>query len=110
MIKGVTNTHLGPIWYHSEPSDVPYSPNQFLGWNFFAVSYSKLALVATVSRLVCYNFEIGHASTGVSACVFLCLENLVIYSWYVFWYVEVPNAFLSTTLRSLIQGEALLKG
>ena len=44
MIKGVTHAHLGPIWYHSEPSDVPYSPNQFLGWNFFAASYSKTAL------------------------------------------------------------------
>jgi hypothetical protein len=27
--------HLGSIWYHSEPSDVPYSANQFLGWDFF---------------------------------------------------------------------------
>ena len=35
---------LGPIWYHSEPSDVPYSPNQFLGWDFFAVSYSNLSI------------------------------------------------------------------
>ena len=33
--KGVTQAHLGPIWYHSEPSDVPSSSNQFLGWNFF---------------------------------------------------------------------------
>ena len=24
-----------PNWYHSEPSDVPYSPIQFLGWEFF---------------------------------------------------------------------------
>ena len=23
------------IWYLSEPSDFPYSPNQFLGWDFF---------------------------------------------------------------------------
>ena len=45
--QGVTHAHLGPIWYHSEPSDVPYSPNQFLDWDFFAVSYSKTA----VSRL-----------------------------------------------------------
>ena len=36
--------HLGSIWYHSEPVEVSYSPNQFLGWDFFAVSYSKLAL------------------------------------------------------------------
>ena len=35
MIKGVTHAHLGTIWYHSEPSDIPYSPNQFLGWDFF---------------------------------------------------------------------------
>ena len=27
--------HLGSIWYHSEPSDDPYSLNQFLGWEFF---------------------------------------------------------------------------
>ena len=35
MIKGVTLADLGPIWYLTEPSDVPYSPNQFLGWAFF---------------------------------------------------------------------------
>jgi hypothetical protein len=27
--------HLGSIWYHSEPSDIPNSQNQFLGWDFF---------------------------------------------------------------------------
>ena len=35
MIKGVTHAHLVPIWYQSEPSDIHYSPNQFLGWDFF---------------------------------------------------------------------------
>ena len=35
MIKGVTQAYLGPIWYHKEPSDVPYFPNQVLGWDFF---------------------------------------------------------------------------
>ena len=34
MNKGITHAHLGPIWYHSEPSDVPYFPNQFLGCDF----------------------------------------------------------------------------
>ena len=34
--------HLGSIWYHSEPSNVPYSPNQFLGLDFCR---SKKALV-----------------------------------------------------------------
>ena len=27
MIKGSLMLHLGPIWYHSEPSDVPYYQN-----------------------------------------------------------------------------------
>ena len=40
----VTPANLGPIWYHTEPSEVPYSQNQFLGWDFFAISYSKTAL------------------------------------------------------------------
>ena len=35
MIKGVTPAHLGPIWYNSEPSDVPYSANQFHVQDFF---------------------------------------------------------------------------
>ena len=38
MIKGVTQAHLGPIWHHSEPSDVPYSSktalNRSLHFNF----------------------------------------------------------------------------
>ena len=38
--------HLGSIWYHSQPLEVPYFPNQFLGWDFFAVSYSKPALAS----------------------------------------------------------------
>jgi hypothetical protein len=35
MIKGVIHAHLGPIWYYSEPSDIPNSPNPYLGWEFF---------------------------------------------------------------------------
>ena len=27
--------HLGSIWYHLENVEVPYSVNQFLGWDFF---------------------------------------------------------------------------
>ena len=44
MIEGVTHAYLGPIWYHSEPSDVPYWTSFMVG-TFFAVSYSKTALV-----------------------------------------------------------------
>ena len=27
--------HLGSIWYHSEPHELTYTPNQFLAWDFF---------------------------------------------------------------------------
>ncbi len=45
MINGVTHAHLGPIWYQKELSNVPYSSNQFLSWDFFAVSQSQPALI-----------------------------------------------------------------
>ena len=45
MIKGVNHAHLGPIWHHSEPSDIPYSLNQFLDRDLFSISYSKGVLV-----------------------------------------------------------------
>ena len=33
MIKGGTHAHLGPIWYQTEPSDVP-KPVSWLGLFF----------------------------------------------------------------------------
>ena len=44
MIKGIIHSHLEPIWYNSEPLDIPYSPNQYFGWDFFAASYSFIAM------------------------------------------------------------------
>ena len=51
MIKGYTHAHLG-IRHYSEPSYGPYSPNQFLGWDFFAASYSAPKNLQ-FSRLIC---------------------------------------------------------
>ena len=54
----VVRAHLESIRYHSEPSVIPYSPNQFLGWDFSAVSYSKPALKnqrETSFHAVCYS-------------------------------------------------------
>ena len=31
----IPNAHLGPSWYHSGPSDIHYSRNQFLALDFF---------------------------------------------------------------------------
>ena len=35
MIKWVIYDYLRSIWYPSEPSDVPYTPNQQLVMNYF---------------------------------------------------------------------------
>ena len=64
MIKGVSHAHLGPIWYHSEPSDVPYSPNQFLGWDIFAVSYNKPALERVIVGIRFLAFDLKRLSNG----------------------------------------------
>ena len=59
MIKGVTHAHLGPLWYHSKHSDVPYSPNQFFGWDVFAVSYSRTALESNLAKGDCSSTFLG---------------------------------------------------
>ena len=46
---------LGPIWYHSEPPDIPYSPNQFLDRDFFVTSYSKCLIFC--KNETCVNCE-----------------------------------------------------
>ena len=55
--KGVTHAHLRPIWYHSEPFDVPFSPNQYLSGHelFSSISYSKPALRAYCRKVYTVN-------------------------------------------------------
>ena len=43
-LKVVNDTKFGSLWYHSEPLEVSYCPNQYLDTDFFATSYSKVAL------------------------------------------------------------------
>ena len=56
--------HLGSSWYHSEPLEVLYSPNQFLGWDFFAVSYNKPALKTKLNDIC------TRISNGTGQCNF----------------------------------------
>ena len=48
MSLSYSHDHLGSVWYHSEPSEGPHSPNQYITGQelFLAVSYSKPALDA----------------------------------------------------------------
>jgi hypothetical protein len=64
----MTLNHLGSIWYQSEPLEVPYCPNQFLGLDFFfAVSYSKpaLACIITTKNHKLFIFMIPGMKTGM---------------------------------------------
>ena len=46
--------HLGPIWYHSEPSDVPYSQNLTR-----PISWFGLFLQQNDSRKLCIVFYVS---------------------------------------------------
>jgi hypothetical protein len=80
-VKGATHAHLGPIWYLSEPSVIPYSLNQFFGWDFFlAVSYTKpaLALNSDTTCLVSGVFKYAHGSDSTYQRTFLPGKNFEI--------------------------------
>ena len=76
MVKGVTHAHLQPIWHHSEPSNVPYFPNQFIGWDFFAISYSKTALPSCPElRQGMTGSSWSVAPTNITASMFLTFKG-----------------------------------
>ena len=62
-----------------KPSDVPYSPNKFLGWDFFEFSYSKIALVNQfINHLPWTSNTVSHLMPGKerpdgNACVRCCI-------------------------------------
>ena len=68
MIKGVTYAHLRAIWYLSETSDFPSSLNQFLGWDFFAVSYSKPALETFCNMKPRQFIDLNHFTMFLAFC------------------------------------------
>ena len=55
--------HLGSIWYHSEPLEVPHSPNQFLGWDFFCRFLQQTGSSINVHCIITsYHFKFSHHS------------------------------------------------
>ena len=65
MIKG---------WYLSEPSDVPYSPNQFLSKDFFAVSYSKPALKNYLLQITLLTDRFATVRIAAFNCITECVK------------------------------------
>ena len=56
MIRGIPWTHIQSVWNHSGPSEVPYSAKPVTGQElFFAVSYSKPALIILFRYLAFIN-------------------------------------------------------
>ena len=91
MIKGVTQVHLGPIWYYSEPSYIPYFPNQFLGWDFWRFlrqdgSSTETSLIlkfvfskkaTKIDEIFTINFVVFVKSTVKISSIFVAfLENM----------------------------------
>ena len=53
-VKGFPHAHLEPIWYHSKHSDIPYSPEQFLGWDIFCrFLHANIILNSNLNCFVC---------------------------------------------------------
>ena len=50
--------HLVSIWYYSEPSDIPYSPNQFLALDFFC-HFLQQDGSSPVAAKIHYSFSLG---------------------------------------------------
>ena len=70
MINGVTHAQLRSIWCHSKPSDVPYSPNQFLGLDFFCRFLTANRHQHLLSTLQ-IQFKLAHWPLGQSNTQFL---------------------------------------
>ena len=59
-MESLPNAH---VWYHSEHSDIPYSPNQFLDLDlFFAASFSNIAQAKTSKTEIIFNLQQHYVS------------------------------------------------
>ena len=50
--------HLGPIWYHSEPSDVPYSKNLQRPISWFGLFLQQNDSSENIENLQVYEIEV----------------------------------------------------
>ena len=84
-------------WYHSEPSDIPYSPNQFLALDFFfAVSNSQ----TTINQIVMLNMERNLP---------VALLSILLLSWRVPG-GQVPTQYILTILHPSLNTQSCNRG
>ena len=77
MIKEVIYASLGPIWYHSEPSDVPYSPNQFLGWDLFCRFIQQDSSSTSPQKVWSAN-SFGLDNSKITVCTKLSIHTVIL--------------------------------
>ena len=68
----------GSIWFHSEPSEVPYSLYQYLSCDFFTASYRKTALLCLLRNLMDQTYKLH-----ISICKLSFNKNDFIRSRYI---------------------------
>ena len=56
--------HLGSIWYQSEPLEVPYCPNQFLGLDLFCRFLQQTGSRTKTQTTKTDSFQLKHESTN----------------------------------------------
>ena len=78
--------YLEPIWYHLEHSDITYSPNQFLGLDFFVASYSKSSIKHCSFYLILWHNTDMH----------VCIQDFIIHT---FGFCEYKHVSFSSMSR-----------
>ena len=109
--------HLGSIWYHSGPLEVPYSPNQFLGWDFFWPFLTANRLLYYHSHDLCkilhiWNTRYSQLSTECSAVCFSKMKNckqIISRCYYHQGYVKTHIIFNKSGMHFLWQTEYLIR-
>ena len=72
--------HLGSIWYHSEPLEVPYFSNQFLGLDFFCRFLQQTGSNWPMNRIFVIWNECQWMQSPIMTTLFLCIQNAYVAS------------------------------
>ena len=98
--------HLGSIWYHLEPSDVPYSPNQFLGWELFCRFLQqdgsrRLSMIRSGSKIILL------VQFSCFRNIILLLNDLVViyFFWWHYWHKSWIKQLAPSSLYQLFWPE-----
>ena len=96
--------HLGLIWNHSEPLEVPYLPNQFLSWDFFC---RFLQQTSSKCQTSCTTWAVKFVTNMVKSTLFLSIKWLTT-PWNSCSKISIPYPFFNTNLTVQVVDTYLL--